>query len=158
MRSMKNLFFSLMIGAVALFSSPAFAQGQGQGKGDPAKLADIKKLMVLTGAGNIGIQVMSQLIGSLKQAIPASEDFWQGFMKEVNPDELINLVIPVYDKHLSHAEVKELIKFYETPVGKKMISVMPAITQESMQAGQKWGMDLAQRAKSKADKLKSGQK
>ena len=60
------------------------------------------------------------------------------FRKELSADELVKLIIPLYDKHLTHPEIKELIKFYETEVGKKLISVMPAITAESMQAGQQW--------------------
>ena len=140
------LTFGYLGGALSV--APAFAEAQV--RTDPAKQADIQKLMNLTGAGNLGMQAMDQMILSMKGAMASvPEKFWTEFRKEVNADELVNLIIPVYDKHLSHAEIKELIKFYETPVGKKMISVMPAITAESMQVGQQWGMNVAARAQQK---------
>ena len=133
------------LGGSALAQSPA----------DSAKQADIQKLMNLTGAGNLGMQAMDQMIASMKGAMAnVPEKFWTEFRKEINSDELVNQIIPIYDKHLTHAELKELIKFYETPVGKKMIAVMPAITAESMQAGQQWGVEVARRAKAKLDAQK----
>jgi len=132
--------------------SPALAQSAAA---DAAKQADIQKLMNLTGAGNLGMQAMDQMIASMKGAMAnVPEKFWVEFRKELNADELVNQIIPIYDKHLTHAEVKELIKFYETPVGKKMITVMPAITAESMQVGQHWGLEVARRAKAKLDAQK----
>lgn len=113
---------------------------------DTEKTAAIRKLLVLTGAGQLGIQVMGQLMGSFKQAMPkVPERFWADFMKEVSPDELTNLIVPIYDKHLSLAEVNEVIRFYESPVGKKLVSVLPQVTQESMEAGKVWGAQIAQR-------------
>jgi uncharacterized protein len=111
------------------------------------KRQDIRRLMVLTGSGDIGIQASRQMMASLKPAFPSVPDtFWDEFQKEMNPDALIELVVPIYDKHLSHADIKELIKFYETPVGKRMVKALPVIMKDSMAAGQKWGEDIAKRA------------
>ena len=77
------------------------------------------------------------------------EKFWSDFMKEVHTDELIDLIVLVYDRNLTEGDVKELIRFYETPTGKKFVSVLPEITQESMSVGEKWGRDLAMRVMTK---------
>ncbi len=99
--------------------------------------------MVLTGAGELAVQVMNQMINSYKTAKPEiPEKIWQDVMKEIKVDELNNLVIPIYDKYLAHDEIKEMIKFYESPLGKKLISIMPRIAQESMLVGQQWGREL----------------
>jgi hypothetical protein len=58
------------------------------------------------------------------------------------PGELIDQVIPVYDKHFTHQEILELLAFYQTPIGKKTILVLPKVTNESMLAGQRWGQSL----------------
>jgi hypothetical protein len=42
-------------------------------------------------------------------------------------------------------ELRELIRFYETPLGQKMIAELPALTRESMAAGQELGRRLAER-------------
>jgi hypothetical protein len=110
------------------------------------KQKDIRKLLKITGSGELGTQVMNQMVGSMKKAMPqVPEKFWGDFMKEVRTDELVDLIVPIYDRNLSHDDVKELIKFYETPTGKKFVSVLPKITQESMVVGEKWGRDLAER-------------
>lgn len=119
---------------------------------DPQKRADLVRLMQVTGATRLGLQLFEQVLTSFKNVVPGSKDsFWNEFRKEVSIDELTDRLLPIYDRHLSSAEVKELIRFYESPLGKKVLAAMPAITSESMQVGQTWGMDLALRAKKKID-------
>jgi hypothetical protein len=114
------------------------------------KQKDIRKLLKITGSGELGQQVMGQMMANFKKSMPqVPEKFWNDFMKEVHTEELIDLIVPVYDRNLTHDDVKELIKFYETPTGKKFVSVLPKITQESMAVGEKWGRDLAIRVMSK---------
>jgi hypothetical protein len=57
-------------------------------------------------------------------------------------DDLEDLVVPIYDRHFTLGEVNQLIAFYSTPTGKKVIAEMPGVMQESMAAGQKWGEAL----------------
>jgi hypothetical protein len=124
-----------------------------------AKQADIRKLLVLTGSAQIGAQVMTQMMASLKQAMPqVPERFWHDFQNEVKTDELRELIVPIYDKHLSHDDVKNLIKFYETPTGKHFISEMPGITQESITAGQAWGQAIGRRVMEKLQQESAAQK
>lgn len=49
-------------------------------------------------------------------------------------DELIDAMIPVYQKHLSKGDVDALVAFYTTPTGQKILKEMPAMTAEAMQA------------------------
>ena len=116
----------------------------GQKPPETQKQKDIRKLLKITGSGELGTQVMSQMIGNMKKAMPqVPEKFWGDFMKEVHTDELIDLIVPVYDRNLSQGDITELIKFYESPTGKKFVSVLPKITQESMGVGETWGRNLA---------------
>jgi len=45
-------------------------------------------------------------------------------------------------KVLTHDEVKQLLLFYDTPLGKRMIEVMPAMQQAGAEAGQEWAQQL----------------
>jgi hypothetical protein len=49
-------------------------------------------------------------------------------------DELLEDMIPVYQKHLSRADVDAIISFYSSPTGQKMLREMPAMMSEGMQA------------------------
>ena len=127
------------IGVICLLGGLAHAQ-------ETQKQKDIRKLLQITGSGELGTQVMNQMIGSMKKAMPNVPDkFWNDFMKEVHTGELVDLIVPIYDRNLTHDDVRQLIKFYESPTGKKFVMVLPKITQESMVVGEKWGRDLGQR-------------
>ena len=58
-------------------------------------------------------------------------------------EELLTLVGDIYARNFTAAELREVIAFYRGPVGQKFLEKMPAITQESMMTGQKWGQDVA---------------
>jgi tetratricopeptide (TPR) repeat protein len=55
------------------------------------------------------------------------------------------LIYPIYNKYLTLDEIREVIRFYKTPAGKKMTSVLPKMMQEFMQASQPWANSLVPR-------------
>jgi hypothetical protein len=57
-------------------------------------------------------------------------DYW----KDLPVDDIIDVMIPVYQKHLTKGDVDILIAFYSGPTGQKVLKEMPAIMSESMQA------------------------
>ena len=73
----------------------------------------------------------------------APETFWVDIMTEIDGSEIVNMVIPVYQKYLTEEDVIALNSFYDSPVGRKLIRVQPSIMQESMVIGQQWGQKLA---------------
>jgi uncharacterized protein len=116
----------------------------------PATEKSIRELLVLTGAGNLGAQIVQNVLPALKKALPsAPNSFWDDFMKDVRSDELITLIIPIYQRNLSEEDVQAALRFYRTPTGQRLVTALPAITQQSVQAGQEWGQALAQRATAK---------
>ncbi len=48
-------------------------------------------------------------------------------------DEILQSMVPVYQKHFTKGDVDHLVAFYSTPTGQKLIREMPAITAEAMQ-------------------------
>jgi len=119
---------------------------------ETTKSEDIRKLMQVTGAGDLGIQVMNQMMHSFKQSFPiVPESFWEDFRNEVNADEMVELVIPIYDKHVSQADIREAIRFYESPAGRRIAKALPLVTQESMQAGEAWGKKIGERVAAKLE-------
>jgi uncharacterized protein len=140
--------FALVAGALLLGASGMAAAE------DSAKQKDIRRLLLLTGSDKLGEQVVDQMIAQFKNMagskIPAA--LWVKVREEVKVEELMNLIIPIYDKHLSHPDIKAIIKFYQSPAGKKFIAALPQITQESMSAGQEWGKQVAARIAARVQK------
>lgn len=42
--------------------------------------------------------------------------------------------LPIYDKHLKDSELRDLIAFYRSPTGQKMIAVVPKMALETLMA------------------------
>ena len=139
------------IGVLCVLGGAARAQSTTQAREpETQKQKDIRKLLKITGSGELGTQVMGQMLGNMKKAMPqVPEKFWADFMKEVHTEELIDMIVPVYDRNLTQGDITELIRFYESPTGKKFVSVLPKITQESMVVGEKWGRELAMKVMTK---------
>lgn len=105
---------------------------------------DIRQVMELSGAGKLGVQVMEAMTAQFQQSMPeVPTEFWKEVMKEVNPDKMIELIIPIYKKHFTQEEIRQLVTFYQSPLGKKVTATLPAVTAESMKAGEEWGGEIA---------------
>jgi hypothetical protein len=123
-----------------------------------ASVASVKELMDKTGTGEIAIQAMNQMLPVIKKMVPeASEEFWAEFMKEVKPDELVTMIIPIYQKHFSQQDIDAVNAFYDTKAGKNFIQSQPLIMQESMVVGQAWSQSIVQKVISKAEAAKARQ-
>jgi uncharacterized protein len=62
------------------------------------------------------------------------DQFTSDIMKDMPFDSLLDDMIPVYQKHLTRADVEAMNVFYSSPTGQKLLHEMPAMTAESMQA------------------------
>ena len=117
---------------------------------EPAFEADIRRLLEITGSAALGKQALDQMLVSLRPMAPQlPESFWTELAAEIDANQLVELTVPIYAKHLTHDDVKGLIAFYESPVGQKMTAVQPAINAEAMAAGQLWGQEVGARVMAK---------
>jgi hypothetical protein len=113
---------------------------------DPQKEKDIRALLEVSGTAKLGMQVLEQMITQMRRTHPdVPPQFWEAFKKEVSADDFIDLIVPVYARHFSDEEVKELIKFYQSPIGQKLVREQPLMMRELMIAGQQWGAELGPR-------------
>ena len=118
-----------------------------------ADMKDIMRLMDLSGSANMGEQMLNQMMGTFQQRLPdVPQEFWDAYRAEMDMDELVGLIAPVYARHFTAADVQALIKFYESPVGKKMVTTQPMILQESMAIGQSYSQSVTMKL---MDKLKA---
>ncbi len=65
--------------------------------------------------------------------------------KMIGMEDLIQDVVPIFQKHLTRSDVEAVIRFYSSPVGQKIRHEQPAMARESLQAtaaGQRGKMEL----------------
>jgi hypothetical protein len=133
-RSMKKFTF------VLVFAFGIIAASYGQ-----TKRADIIKLLDVSNTKSQAEQMFSMMLPSLQAMAPgAPQAFWTAFEAKLDLAGFIEMFIPLYDKYFTHDEIKGLIQFYESPVGRKMLAVNPDLMQESFGIGQAWGQKLAE--------------
>ena len=60
---------------------------------------------------------------------------------ESKPDTIAK-ISSLYEKAFTHQEILDIVAFYKTPTGKKILSVSPKLAQESLQLGKKLGEGL----------------
>jgi hypothetical protein len=147
--SKRPMMFAVSILAAALlYGGPAAAQTP-----PPDALAAAKELVVTMRAAdqlkNLFPIIMQQLKPAIVQGRPQVEKDYDAIMPALvegmlaRSGELIDLMADVYARNFTAAEIRQVSAFYRGPVGQKFLEKMPAITQESMSAGQKWGQTVA---------------
>lgn len=141
--------------ALAL-SVSAFSSASAEEAASPEKITDTRKLMEVTGALNFGQMLSQTIVMQFSKALKAqrpdlppeaytilSEEVGKVVSEEMTrKGGYVDQVIPLYGKYLTHDEIKGLLQFYGTPLGKKLVSVLPPLTRESMITGQKWAQTL----------------
>ena len=152
---MPTLILLLCLGLPALCSAQAPPAARRQAAGSVrAKHQDTEKLMELVGTRQILRDLFDQdidaQISAMRRARPDVPDqFWQDFAlefkRQASPDELMQAILPIYDKHFTHQEIRQLIAFYQSPLGRKISTTLPEIQRESVDAGRAWGEQLGDR-------------
>ena len=115
---------------------------------DPAKDADIRSLMELVGARRMAQDVAAkgaqQLRENLVATLPASERgqqfvnaFVADYQKKFNNEDVTSQLVGIYDKHFTDDEIKGLLQFYGSPLGRKLAAETPKIQAEVEAANQK---------------------
>jgi hypothetical protein len=126
---------------------------------DPVKEAEIRKMIKETGTLNTMQQVIKQMTVGLRAQYPSlPEDFWNRLDTEMNMNELLEQLVPVYAKYYTFDDLKAINAFNESPAGQHMIAVRPQLLTDSMQIGRAWGgklgrhiMEEVQAEKAKSD-------
>ena len=102
-------------------------------KEDPTqKRALILKFINVFGTRKAMTANLNGMVNMLAQQRP--EDA-QKIRDRVNVDEIIERLIPLYDKHFTSEELKTYIDFYSSAKGAKLIISIGDIMKESVQVG-----------------------
>jgi len=114
-----------------------------QAQGDSAFKKDAIEYIRVTGADNAfskAIQVYGAKVDESKK---------EAYVKEVNGtlNWLYSKMADLYMKEFTQAEMKQLLAFYKTDVGKKLASKQTKIGQQGMILGVSWGQEVEEIAK-----------
>lgn len=134
----KSFIFVLILIVITLILSA-------EEKIQTTKTEDIKKLLEVTKAIDAGIQGMNDMLEIFKSGdFGLPDKFYDEMKKEITIENFSEVIIPIYDKCYTHDDIKELLVFYETPLGIKLIRTQPIILNESKIAAEKWATRITE--------------
>ncbi len=82
--------------------------------------------------GDLSKKDRQLLLSRLEDFDAFAERFRALFAERLNFSQIIEAVyLPLYDKYFSEEELREMLAFYRTPLGRKSIEVMPSLMQEA---------------------------
>lgn len=141
--------------AIVLMAMGSTAQAQSTQAQKPSaqEMAVAKELTLLIGADDLAKPLMAGVVEQAKvvflQQNPAlSKDLNEAAETvrtelETRISEFTDEVARLYALHFTEAELKEILAFYKSPVGKKMQAQQPLIVNASGQFAQEWASDLS---------------
>ncbi len=133
---MKNIFLpKVMVCIIALFTLILSASAQNTNATDEYK-ETLKKIMDFSGTSTTTDDFFQKLSSIMKLNAPKKDEaYWNEFSKnwkEKVENKVFEMYMPVYEKHLTLAELKAVAAFYESPVGKKYKEASLMVMRETM--------------------------
>jgi len=140
---MKRILLTLVCLA---FSLPVLAQNAD----DPASADDVTQLLQTMRSHDMIQRTMEAMQKPMQQMyhdqfakqrdkLPADFEsrmnkMMGDMLKDMPFDQMMQAMIPAYQRHFTHGDITALNAFYSSPVGQKFLQETPAVTGEAMQA------------------------
>jgi uncharacterized protein len=148
--------------AVALVAASPAAHAQ---QPSAASMLVAKQLIQVTGATGLFNPLIAGVVEQAKllylQQDPALakdlNEIAAKMRKDLQPRfaEVTNEIARLYATHFTEQELKAILAFYRSPVGKKMLAQQPVVVDSSMKFAQDWANKLSEQVTSKMrDELK----
>ncbi len=154
-----------LIPCLCLLSVASFAQQPT--RDDLLKMFDVLRVkqqtevVMQTTLANMKQQVKADIAKRYPNLSPAAaERLEQSYNDAINiypVSEMLDDLIPVYQKYLTKADVDAIVAFYSSPAGQHFLDQMPVMTKEAMQSMmtklQKRSADYADKVEKQAEEL-----
>jgi uncharacterized protein len=146
---MNKLVLSILL--FCLLAIPSAGVAQQADNADAPSKEDVLKFLDLMHARSQMVQSLAEIT---KQAKIGAEDGFRQKVPDATPeqlakvdklfdnlfsslpiDQMMDAIVPIYQKHLTKSDLTAITAFYSSPVGQKVLKELPSIMSEAMQAG-----------------------
>ena len=135
-------------------------KGKGMNQGydtppEPATKEDAIRLLIgISGIKKMVVDQMTTIASSLKGCFDGLPDeIFDDYITVEDAAEVVELLFPVFDKHYSFDDLKQIIEWNQSPVGQKTLEAQSLIHQECLAIGQVWGEKLGERFYKRAKQI-----
>lgn len=138
-----------LLGTIVLLCASAIAFAQQNTAESPASKEDVQRYLdvmhsremmskILDAMAKPMHQMMHEQYQRDKDKLPSdfearTNKMIDDYLRQFPWDEILQSMVPVYQKHFTKGDIDQLVAFYSSPTGQKLLKELPAITGESMQ-------------------------
>jgi len=164
---MRRLAWLVLLGSVPLLAAntakpgnaggvAASGQGENVQPAHPVTAAQVHEILELTGTNTQKREMLDGLLPHLKEMMPwMPSDVVGDLERTLGTADFEGAMVRSFQQHLSTEEAAQIIAFYKSPAGRRMIAVMPAALNEGRdgvaELGQQVTMEVMQRHKDEID-------
>lgn len=143
MTKMKKTTKPILLVLLMAFSSAVSAQDTAApAQVDAEKAALIRQVLDMTRGLELGEEMAKTLASGRRQLYPHIDPaVFERLDAKLNCRELDDDIVAIYARHFSESELRDMIAFYRSPTGQRLIQRTPAIMRESAATAQAWAMD-----------------
>jgi uncharacterized protein len=139
-----------LVGVILCLTFTGSGLAQDTGADAPATKEDVEKYLHAVHSQDMMRKMMDAMVKSMQQMthdrhlkdkdkLPAdfearTNKMMDDMVKDMPFDEMIQAMVPAYQKHFTKGDMDSLLAFYTSPTGQKLLRELPAITAESMTA------------------------
>jgi uncharacterized protein len=147
-RPARQFLAALVAFALLGVAKPAFAQAPTQAP-SPTALLLAKQIIELKGVDKVFTPLVRGVVEKVKEQFMQTNFIWAKDLNEVaasleqqyapRVSELVDASARIYASHFTEAELKQILAFYQSPLGRKVIAEEPKALDESMADAGTWG-------------------
>jgi hypothetical protein len=142
------------VAAIAV-AGPAAAQAQAQPQAQPSPNALLiaKQIIQLKGVNNIMDPVARGVVERVKGLVMQTNFMFQKDINEITDQlhkefdgrssELVDLTAQLYAARFTEPELKQILTFYQSPLGQKVIVEEPKVIDQALQQSNGWADNLS---------------
>jgi hypothetical protein len=151
---LKFLPAATLVVGLALSAVPAMAQQAAPPKSSPAAIAAAKEILTIKNAAAMYTGAVPGLVEKTKAALTQQNLNYQKDLNEVAPivaqqlagrqNEIGEGMAQIYASEFTEQELKDLVTFYRSPLGKKLIDAEPRAIGLSMAFMNSWAQNFSE--------------
>lgn len=150
---LRNLCCAALIAALVSIQAPANAQDEV----DDAALTAAVELVRASGMSKM-LETMlplisNQIIDLMVKVKPELKGQYDAFIREFlktamgeGREEVFREIAMLYARKFTADEINDVVAFYKSPTGLRMLELLPEIQAEASKIGQAWGSNVARRS------------
>jgi hypothetical protein len=139
---------------LALSAAPAMAQQPAAPKASPGAIAAAKEILTIKNAAGMYAGAVPGMVEKAKIALTQQNLNYQKDLNEVAPivaqqlagrqNEIGDGMAQIYASEFTEQELKDLVTFYKSPLGQKLLSAEPKAIGQSMTFMNTWAQNFSE--------------